>query len=308
MAQILRALLEQRTWRQDELARHLDLTARTIRERLEEMGASGFRLERQEEPPYVYWSVPPDWLPGAVTLNAAQVSGALKLLVRVPKSEPRDELLRLLTGALPVGAGRAPTIDGAVSAPATTAREEAILSAVLDARWRRQSLRILYGSTHAEEPSWRHISVQQVRPGPPVRIAAWCHRRDALRWFRGDRIAEALPDARIPWRDVPTEEVREFVARSPHGFVGDAIARCVFAVRNPEARWVRANLPDPAAGRYDVADTAEGIRVTVTASVDQIARYVVGLGAAARAETPELAAEVARLALGALRNGRDPTE
>lgn len=152
VARILWALLTTRTWRQDELARHLGVTSRTVRERLEEMTLSGFRLERQVEAPHVYWSVPPDWLPGAVTLDGEQVLDALKLLLRVPRSEARDRLVRLLTGALPRGVGPAATLDGVITAPATTPREEVMLSALFDARWHRRVLRIRYRSIGAEEP------------------------------------------------------------------------------------------------------------------------------------------------------------
>ena len=45
----------------------------------------------------------------------------------------------------------------------------------------------------------------------------------------------------------------------------------------------------------------DGIRVTVnTSALDRLARFVVGLGAAATPETPGLAREVATLARGAL--------
>jgi len=44
-----------------------------------------------------------------------------------------------------------------------------------------------------------------------------------------------------------------------------------------------------------------GLRFTArVAGVDPLARFVVGLGSAARAETPELAQRVKQLALGAL--------
>jgi len=71
-------------------------------------------------------------------------------------------------------------------------------------------------------------------------------------------------------------------------------------VRLPEARWVALNLPsgltvDPHEG------VADGVRVRCsTAAVLRVARFVVGLGEAARVDTPELAGCVRELARGAL--------
>jgi hypothetical protein len=68
-------------------------------------------------------------------------------------------------------------------------------------------------------------------------------------------------------------------------------------VRNPDARWVKNNLPpgmkaDPA---------SDGVRVSVhTAALRRVAQFVVGLGASATPESPALAREVAVLARGAL--------
>jgi hypothetical protein len=68
-------------------------------------------------------------------------------------------------------------------------------------------------------------------------------------------------------------------------------------VRNPEARWVKKNLL--AGMTFERA--GDGIRVTVhTSALHRLARFVVGLGAAATPETPALAREVAALAQGAL--------
>jgi hypothetical protein len=70
-----------------------------------------------------------------------------------------------------------------------------------------------------------------------------------------------------------------------------------FVVRNPDARWVKKNLPDG----MQAETIPEGIRVTThTAALRRVAQYVVGLGAAATPESADLASEVATLARGAL--------
>ena len=74
-------------------------------------------------------------------------------------------------------------------------------------------------------------------------------------------------------------------------------------VREPEARWVQTNLLPT----MKVESLPNGrIRVTVeTNAILQVARYVVGLGAAATAETPALAEAIEVLARGALGDAAD---
>ena len=70
-----------------------------------------------------------------------------------------------------------------------------------------------------------------------------------------------------------------------------------FTVRAPESKWVARNLLE---GMH-AEPHAGGIRVTLaTSGLDRLARYVVALGAAARAETRELARAVGTIARGAL--------
>lgn len=78
---------------------------------------------------------------------------------------------------------------------------------------------------------------------------------------------------------------------------------CAFFVPDPEARWVARNLLSGMHVDVD-EDVAGGIRVRCTTSaVVRVARFVVGLGSAAHAETPELALRVRELARGALEAG-----
>jgi hypothetical protein len=70
-----------------------------------------------------------------------------------------------------------------------------------------------------------------------------------------------------------------------------------FTVLGPEARWVAETLPAP----MTQEPVPGGVRLSATtAGVLPLARFVVGLGRAARAETPELRAMVEALARGAL--------
>ena len=71
-------------------------------------------------------------------------------------------------------------------------------------------------------------------------------------------------------------------------------------VRDPESAWVARNLPDDRIAHEAVSG---GMRFQIeTSALTMLARFVVGLGDAARPETTELADAVANLARGALAN------
>jgi predicted ArsR family transcriptional regulator len=69
---LLQAFLRQRTWAQAALARDLGLSVRTVRQHLFELEAAGVPLEREEEPPSVWWSVPRGWFPGGAFVAASE--------------------------------------------------------------------------------------------------------------------------------------------------------------------------------------------------------------------------------------------
>ena len=58
LAAILKAFLDQRTWKQADLARHVGVLPATIKKHLEELRASGVPLESEKDHPHVFWSVP----------------------------------------------------------------------------------------------------------------------------------------------------------------------------------------------------------------------------------------------------------
>lgn len=104
-------------------------------------------------------------------------------------------------------------------------------------------------------------------------------------------------DETVPHRTADPAEIEAMLKESVDGFHHGGAVRCSFFVRAPESRWVERNLP----GSMTVEVLPDGLRFsTTTAGVLRLARHVVGLGAAARAETPELALLVAELARGAL--------
>jgi hypothetical protein len=66
---IVQAFLRRRTWSQAELARDVGIAVPALRKRLVELTASGFPLERDEDHPHVFWSVPRDWFPSRATCS-----------------------------------------------------------------------------------------------------------------------------------------------------------------------------------------------------------------------------------------------
>ena len=67
------ALLDQPTWTQASLARRVGVKARTIRTHLNDLVEAGVPLEREEDHPHVYWSVPRGWFPGGHVLGDEQI-------------------------------------------------------------------------------------------------------------------------------------------------------------------------------------------------------------------------------------------
>jgi predicted DNA-binding transcriptional regulator YafY len=293
---IVGAFLRERVWSQAALARELGLGVRALRARLLELQAGGIPLEREEERPHVYWSVPKGWLPGGVHFQGNEVLLLLRQLARAPRSRERDALLQRVLAAAPAR-GLASRGTEAIVAPAASEVEEMHLPTIEESSVRRQALRLNYYTASRGVLEWRHVSVQRVIPSPPARFVAVCHRDGALKWFRLDNVAAACVDPAVAYRVAEAEAVQRFHDTSLDGFHEGATMRCAFVVREPEARWVRLNLPGPAA----IESVPGGIRVVLeTGGGLRLARYLVGLGAAVRVETASLRALVLELAREAL--------
>lgn len=292
VVEIFVALLESPTWTQADLARRLGVRTETLRQRIAELQAAGVPLEREEEHPHVYWSVRKGWLPGGVALDGDEVRLALRMLARLARSSGRDRLLSKLLRLTP----------DATPPLANRAREEAEDALVLveDAAARRLALRFEYLSGSRNERAWRHATVHRIEYGPHARFVATCHRDGELKWFRVDAVLRAATDEGEPSRVRDEQDIEAFVGRSVDGYAGTGDVReHAFVVRAPEAFWVQRSLP---VGGLVVEHRADGsIRVSVkTAALVPIARFVTGLGEAARSETPDLSALVRRIAEGAL--------
>lgn len=300
---LFQAFLDNRTWKQAELARRAGVSSQVVRKRLEELSSQGVPLERVEETPHVFWSVPKGWFPGAVLFDSESVPVLLRLLSRLPQSKDRERLIRRILEAAPRPAPD-PLKAPAVLTPRSSESEETYLPLVEDAATRRVCLEIKYHSSGRDDAEWRNVSVQSVVLGPPTRFIAFCHKTKALKWFRLDNVRRAQFDQNEPFREAEPGRVDAMLKESVDGFHQGGPVRCSFLVREPECGWVENNLPvvmtpekTPGAMRF----------TTTTAGVLRLARFVVGLGAAAQAETPELAQLVEELARGALRTKGNTT-
>ena len=299
---IVAAFVEQRTWSQSALAKRLETTTETIRKKLGELQAGGFKLERSEDPPQVYWSVPKNWFPGALLFTADESKDLLRLLLRARRSELRERLLAVVISRLSsVGQSPADFDPAAVQAPGVGEDVERWLSVVEDAASKKIALKMKYFTASRRDVTSRHVSVHRVDLGPRPHFIATCHRTNELKRFRVSNVQDARLDRSEKTRAVDAEALRRFEEESFGGFHHDGPpVRCAFVVREPESAWVARNLPDD---RIVQETVTGGVRFHVeTASVDVLARFVVGLGGAARIETPDLADAVATLARGALAN------
>ncbi len=303
----MQAFLEQRTWTQKALADRLEMTTPAIRDKLREL-ETVFNLERDEDHPHVYWSVPRDWFPGGILFTRDQMPDLLRLLMRLPPGKARDGLLETVLRNLPKGEALAHDggLPSAVVPPSATKQEEQYLAVVEDAAAKKIALAFHYFTASRGQMSTRHASVHRVMLGRAARFVATCHRDDKLKWFRVENIVSAHLDSGTPFRAPEPKAVENFLRASVDGFnAGGAPAELSFLVRDPESRWVQNNLLSSM--RVEGLSNNR-IRVTVeTNAILQVARYVVGLGAAASAETPALADAVEVLARGALGERADLT-
>jgi len=292
VAAIFQAFLAKRSWSQADLAREVGVLVPALKKQLAALENQGLPLLREEDHPHVYWSVPKHWFPGGVVFHGADLSLLLRYLARAPRSKDRDRLIASTTRTL--AAGPAAVELSEVVEPVEEAKH---LSRIEDSATQRVSLHCRYVSSKGRE-GWRHLSVQRIVVGPPARFVAVCHRTDRLKWFRVDNVLDADLEHSQPFRKASRRDVDALVESSLDGFADTgSVLALSFLVRSPEAGWVAKNL----LGGMVAECVDDGIRVVVTTSaLPIVARFVVGLGEAARCETPALAVAVETLARGAL--------
>ena len=277
-----------RSWSQSGLAKHCGVTSRTIRNRLEELQNADPRIERFSDPPQVYWSVPKTWVPDGLVLTQADAEDIARMVARLPKTAQRTDVLTKVLGALPN------TTVLATTNPTIAPAGHAFLPVFEDAAQSSTTCRVRYESASPSPGGSRHISVHRILYGDRIRLLATCHRDERLKLFRLDAVTQAALDSGARFVGCSSAAIDDFLGSLVDGFHADGAATwCAFVVRNPDAAWVLRNLPAP----MSVEHLAGGIRLSVaTAAIDVLARFVVGLGSSARAETPALRRRVVALA------------
>lgn len=305
---VLLAFLRQRTWRQADLARHLGVARKTLVRCLTDLQEAGMRLEREVEAPQVYWSVPKSWFPGAILLRQGDVQDLVRVLQRAPQSQKRDKLLRSVTDFAAERSplrddGRAGAVRSAIVTRNLSSEEETWLSVMQAAVEERRVVLVRYFTASRGDLAERHLSVQRIFV-EKRKLVAHCHRDQRLKWFSLDRILAARVDELAEYVEHEDARVDTYVQQSVDGYhSGSEPVRCDFWVSDPDARWVKEQLPLGC----DVSSHEGGLVFSATtAGLLPLARFIVGLGASARVLTPELSDLVIELAEGAL--GRNAVE
>lgn len=149
------------------------MSVETLRRILVELQPEGMPLQRDEDHPHVYWSVPKDWFPGSVLFKRDEVPELLRQLRRVPSGAGRRRLLDLLIARLPGVEAPSPNILTAQPGP----QEEQYLDVVEDSL--------------AKVPVWmRYYTAGRVQPCREARS-----RRGGAGRARPERPPAPSPDA-----------------------------------------------------------------------------------------------------------------
>lgn len=236
---VLLAFLESRTWKQVDLARRVGVERKQLVKILEDL-QSDLMLERQEERPHVYWSVPKSWFPGAVAFRGEDVVDLARLLQLAPKSAKRDRLLQQITT---LATGLAWSSTNSVLTRVLNPAEEAWLAALQRAAGQGEAVNIRYYTLSRGDIAWRFLSVHRllIEQG---RFIATCHRDDRLKWFRFDGVMAVEP-ATVEWFRVAAEEdVQRLLDESVDGFhSGAPPVECVFRVQRQDGPRARGGEP-----------------------------------------------------------------
>lgn len=297
ITRVVQAFAGQRTWQQAELARHIGVQPRSLRQLLISLSDSGMPLEKEEEHPHVYWSVPAHWFPGGVIFDIEDWQVLVHAVLRISDTKRRAKLLgRLLAGrqARESTAIRVEKLNKAVAATPFTAQEYEIQLLIEQSILEETPLSIHYYSASKGQLTWRTISPQKLITEPHGRIAAYCHVNNALRWFRIDNIQRAQLERDQLRKEASAMELDSFLSSSVDGYRDGTDEDLAFRVRRPESTWVRGNLLPGMTTDMDAR--GDGIRIVARGAALVVARYVVGLGGAAVAEGDALKALVRQLA------------
>ncbi len=256
-------------------------------------------LERgRDDEGHAEWSLAHPAFPGGAYLKADEARRVLSLIARLPKAVDRDSVMWLLHRALDPERVRIGRPSASDAMDEGRAHREKMQRLLFDAYDQRKVLRAHYHSTRDGLTRDRDISVHNIVVERVTRFVGSERGGERLRWFRLTNVKTAAIVDSVAFEPQDEVDVQRFISESYDGFHdGKPPRECVFEVRLPEARWVPQNL----AVQPKVTGDGDPLVLTVsTSGVKGLARDVVGLGAAARAVTPELQKFVHELATGAI--------
>jgi predicted DNA-binding transcriptional regulator YafY len=220
--------------------------------------------------------------------EAVALLAGLRTLAQVPGLHERSALESALT-KLSAAAGDAAVAASAVSATLARGAQENVLAAAREALQHRRRLHLRYLVPSRDETTERDVDPMRVlNVGDRWYLEGWCHRSEAVRLFRLDRIVgiAVLDVDGTPPRDAVSRDADErLFTPSPEDVV-------VSVDVEPEAHWVATYYPVE-----NVADLGDGrLRVTLrAASPDWVPRMALRLGGALRVVTPPDLAEQVRV-------------
>jgi predicted DNA-binding transcriptional regulator YafY len=276
---VLAALLEQRTWAQAELARHVGVETQTVKRCMEELEAAGVPLESERDHPHVYWSVPSSWLPDGVNLPRELLVDLLRRLARATTTTEHDRLLTHLVSASPalremVTRVQAAHVSDGVGFSST------VMAALEDA-WDSHAVVLMYRKSR-RAPMEPRVCSPACFVDRHQHLLARCHTTGLPRRFRLDRIVQVHAAPGEDYRPLSDDEVQAQLKGAVDGFraPGDLQSvrfRLVGAAQ--EVAWMLEYLPED----LEVEDLEHGFLVHgQTGALDKLAAKLVSFGAVVR--------------------------